>query len=123
MKDDLHVGALGTMHQLDDALPTGSLDLGSSPLDTFGDFMHSLGKDGDGGAGSGAGSERRGARGLLAMKKSAGGGGDAAGPFGGGGAAAAPPRRRPRASAAAGARDRVRRAVVQKIRPRIFGRT
>ena len=83
MKDDLHVGSLGTMHQLDDALPTGSLELGSSPLDTFGDFMHSLPKDGDGGAGSGAGSERRGARGGLAMKKSAGGGGDAAGPFGG----------------------------------------
>lgn len=83
MKDDLHVGSLGTMHQLDDALPTGSLELGSSPLDTFGDFMHSLPKDGDGGAGSGAGSERRGARGGLAMKKSAGGSGDAAGPFGG----------------------------------------
>ena len=81
MKDDLHVGSLGTMNHLDDALPMGSLELGSSPLDNFGDFMHSLPKDGA--EAPGGGGSRAGRGGGLAMKKSAGGGGDAAGPFGG----------------------------------------
>jgi len=81
MKDDLHVGSLGTMNHLDDALPMGSLELGSSPLDNFGDFMHSLPKDGA--EPTGGGGSRAGRGGGLAMKKSAGGGGDAAGPFGG----------------------------------------
>jgi hypothetical protein len=88
MRDDLHVGSLGTMHHLDDALPMGSLELGSSPLENFGDFMHSLPKEGSSGGGA-----LRGSKNGLAMKKSAGGGGDAAGPFGrqrsGGGAAEA----------------------------------
>jgi hypothetical protein len=81
MKDDLHVGSLGTMNHLDDALPMGSLELGSSPLDNFGDFMHSLPKDGA--EPTGGGGSRAGRGGGLAMKKSAGGSGDAAGPFGG----------------------------------------
>lgn len=86
MKDDLHVGSLGTMNHLDDALPMGSLDLGSSPLDNFGDLLHSFPKDKEL-------NERGNKSGGLSMKKSGGGAGDASGPFGrqrrGGGAAEA----------------------------------
>jgi len=78
---DMHVGSLGTMHHLDDALPMGSLDLGSSPLDNFGDLLHSFPKgDKETTVGRGKNNNNQ-AQGGLAMKKS-GGGGAGDGPFG-----------------------------------------